>query len=89
MPKMRRLEQDEVATLERKPGQRAQVASLFDTLLEPFSVGDYGEATLEPEENRLTVRNRLRRAAERKGMALRLLRTPRDGDTLRFQVVEG
>jgi hypothetical protein len=74
-------------TLERKPGARAQVASLFDTLLEPFSVGDYGEATLEPEENRLTVRNRLRAAAERKGVALRLLRTPRDGDTLRFQVV--
>jgi hypothetical protein len=87
MPKVRRLEQDEVATLERKPGVHVQTAALLDRLLEPFSIGDYGEATLEPEENRLTMRNRLRAAAERKGVALRLLRTPRDGDTLRFQVV--
>jgi hypothetical protein len=89
MPKVRRLEQDEVQTLERKPGVRVQTAALFDRLLEPFSVGDYGEVTLEPEENRLTVRNRLRKAAERKGATVRMLRTPRDGDTLRFQLVEG
>jgi hypothetical protein len=87
MPNVRKLEADEVATIERKPGVRVQTAQLFDELLAPFDVGDYGEAALEPEENRLTVRNRLRKAAERKGVALRLLRTPREGDILRFQVV--
>lgn len=71
----------------RRPGQRVQVAAQYDDLLEPFSAGDYGEATLEPDENRLTVRNRLRKAAERKGCTLRMLRTPRDGATLRFQLV--
>jgi hypothetical protein len=89
MPKVRRLAEDEIATLERRPGVRVQTAELFDRLLEPFSIGDYGEVTLEPEEKRMTVRNRLRKAAERKGATVRMLRTPRDGDFLRFQLVEG
>ena len=87
MPKVRRLAADEIATLSRRPGQRIQVAAQYDTLLEGFEAGDYGEATLEPDENRLTVRNRLRKAAERKGCTLRMLRTPRDGALLRFQLV--
>jgi hypothetical protein len=87
MPNLRKLAPDEVATLERRRGLRLQVAACYDTLLAPFEAGDYVEVTLEACEHRLTVRNRLRRAAERRGCALRMVRTPRDGGYLRFQLV--
>jgi hypothetical protein len=75
--------------LERMPGQRVQTGRLSNTLLEPFAVGDYSEVTLEPEENRLSVRNELRRVAERDGGYAADLRTPRDRGYLCFQLVAG
>jgi hypothetical protein len=87
MPNLRKLDSDEIATLERRRGLRLQVAASYDALLAPFAAGDYVEVTLETCEHRLTVRNRPRRAAERRGCALRMLRTPRDGGYLRFQLV--
>lgn len=89
MPNLRKLENDEVATLERRRSSRLQVAASYDALLAPFAAGDYVEVTLEEAEKRLTVRNRLRRAAQRRGCTLRMLRTPRDGGYLRFQLVAG
>ncbi|HEU4322696.1 MAG TPA: hypothetical protein VFS21_06065 [Roseiflexaceae bacterium] len=85
MPTVRKLAADEVKTLERRPGQRAEVAARYDEILREFTVGDYGKAELEPNENRITERNRLRAAAERKGVALRMLRSP--AAYLQFQVV--
>lgn len=85
MPVVRKLAADEIKTLERRPGQRANVAARYDELLREFTLGDYGEVELDPGENRITERSRLRAAAERKGVALRMLRTP--ADYLRFQVV--
>jgi hypothetical protein len=59
---------------------------LYDSILADYEVGDYGEATLDEGENRLTVRNRLKAAAGRKSVGINFRRTT--GDLLRFQVVE-
>jgi len=87
MPQMRKLTPAEVQTLEYKPtGQRKQIEEQYDAILSDYAVGEYGEAALEPDENRLTVRNRLRAAAVRRGLGMAFRRT--NGDFIRFQVIE-
>lgn len=86
MPKVRKLTVDEVRTIERKTkGQRKMIEEQYDEFLEGYNMGDYGEAELEPDEKRITVRNRLKAAAVRRGYNLEFRRTK--GDTLRFLVV--
>jgi hypothetical protein len=87
MPAVRKLAPTEVETLERKPtSQRRQIAAQYDALLSDYTLGEYGEALLEADEKRLTVHNRLRAAAARRGVGLAFKRT--GPDLLRFQVVE-
>jgi hypothetical protein len=86
MPQMRKLAPDEVKALENKgKGQRKLVEEQYDEILSEYTNGDYGEATLEPGENRLTVRNRLRAAAKRRGFDTKFRRT--STDLIRFQVI--
>jgi hypothetical protein len=59
---------------------------LYDSILADFAAGDYGEATLDEGDNRLIMRNRMKAAASRRGVAINFRRT--QGDLLRFQVVE-
>jgi hypothetical protein len=88
MPSVRKLTAEEVQALQNKgKGQRKLVEEQYDAILGEYSAGDYGEAVLEPDENRLTVRNRLKAAARRRGLSIDFRRT-RD-DLLRFQVVTG
>ena len=47
-------------------------------------MGDYGIAELEEGESKLNVRNRLKGAAERRGLSLEFLRTK--GDAIRFKL---
>lgn len=85
MPSIRKLTPDEVSAIEnRGKGQRKLIEEQYDAILADYSPGDYGEADLEPNENRLTVRNRLKAAAGRRGLSLEFRRTR--GLTLRFQV---
>jgi hypothetical protein len=85
MPQVRKLAADEVQELQNKgKGQRKLVAEEYDTILSDYDVGDYAEATLEPGENRLTVRNRFKAAAARRGLTLDFRRT--SDDLLRFKV---
>ena len=85
MPTMRKLTPDEVQALQDKgKGPRKLVEEQYDAILSDYDVGDYGEAELEPEENRLTVRNRLRAAAQRRGLAIEFKRT--SGDLVRFYI---
>jgi hypothetical protein len=85
MPTMRKLDPQEVQTLERRgKGQRKLVEEQYDGFLADYEVGDYGEAELEESENRLTVRNRFKGAAARRGIELAFQRT--QGNTLRFKV---
>jgi len=86
MPTVRKLSPEEVREIENKgKGQRQLVEEEYDAFLSDYSMGDYGEAVLEPNENRLTVRNRLKAAARRRNLALNFRRT-RD-NVIRFQVV--
>jgi len=87
MPQIRKLTPAEVQTLEYKPtGQRKLIGEQYDAILSDYAVGEYGEAALEPDEKRLTVRNRLRAAAVRRGLEIDFRRT--NGDFIRFQVVD-
>jgi len=87
MPQLRKLTPAEVQTLEYKPtGQRKVIEQQYDAILSDYAAGEYGEAALEPDENRLTVRNRLRAAAVRRGLGVDFRRT--NGDFIRFRIVE-
>jgi hypothetical protein len=87
MPQIRKLTPAEIQTLEYKPtGQRKLIEAQYDAILSEYAVGEYGEAALEQGEKRLTVRNRLRAAAVRRGLEIDFRRT--SGDFIRFQVVE-
>src|SRR5215217_5127798 len=66
MPNFRKLEPEEVQQIENKgKGQRKLTEEQYDAILAEYSIGDYGEALLDADENRLTVRNRLKAAARR------------------------
>ena len=85
MPTMRKLTAEEVQALQDKgKGPRKLVEEQYDAILGDYEVGDYGEAELEPDEKRLTVRNRLRAAAHRRGLAIEFKRTT--GDLVRFHI---
>jgi hypothetical protein len=87
MPTVRKLTSDEVDALQTKAkGRRKLLEEQYDAILSDYDVGDYGEAELSPEENRLTERNRLRAAALRRGMMIEFQRT--SGDFLRFHIRE-
>lgn len=87
MPNVRKLTRDEVGAVERRRlGERAAIAAEYTELLSGFEVGDYGEATLAEGEKRLTVRNRLQRAAAGRGLQLVFRRTT--GQVMRWKVVE-
>jgi hypothetical protein len=87
MPQVRKLDPSEVQTIENKGiGLRKQTEKLYDSILADYEVGEYGEATLDEGENRLTVRNRMKAAATRRGIGINFRRT--SGDLIRFQIVE-
>lgn len=86
MPVVRKLAPEEVQDIENKgKGQRKLTEEQYDRFLAEYEVGDWGEADLEADENRLTVRNRFKAAAARRGLKLDFRRTA--GNTLRFRVV--
>ncbi|MFO7169098.1 MAG: hypothetical protein DIU80_013835 [Chloroflexota bacterium] len=88
MPSVRKLSPDEVRRLQnRGKSQRKLIEEQYDEFLRDYAPGDYGEADLEEGENRLTVRNRLKAAAARRGLALEFRRTR--GPVLRFYVLDG
>jgi hypothetical protein len=87
MPNFRKLEPEEVQTIENKGlGTRKLTEQLYDSILADYAVGEYGEAVLDAGENRLTVRNRLKAAATRRGIGINFRRT--SGDIIRFQITE-
>ena len=87
MPHVRKLEPEEARSIEdRGKGQRKLIEEQYDRFLADCSLGDYGEAFPEPGERRLTVRNRLKAAARRKGLPLTFLRTR--GEVILFKVEE-
>jgi hypothetical protein len=87
MPAVRKLAPEEVEKIENKgKGQRKLTEEQYDAFLADYAVGDYGEAELGEDENRLTVRNRFKAAATRRGIHLDFKRTK--GNTIRFKVLD-
>ncbi len=87
MPQVRKLAPEEVQEIQNKgKGQRKLTEQQYDAILSDYAVGEYGEAILEAGENRLTVRNRLRAAAERRSLGINFRRTT--GDFIRFQIID-
>lgn len=85
MPTVRKLSIEEVKEIEnRGKGQRKLIEEEYDTFLGDYHSGDYGEAELGFEEKRLTVRNRLKAAAKRRGLSIDFKRT--QGSVLRFKI---
>jgi hypothetical protein len=86
MPQVRKLAPEEVQAIENKgKGIRKLTEEQYDAILSEYDVGDYGEAELDEDEKRLTVRNRLRAAAGRRNVRITFRRT--QGNTMRFQIV--
>jgi hypothetical protein len=87
MPQVRKLAPEEVQEVQNKgKGQRKLVEEQYDAILSEYEGGDYGEATLEPDEKRLTVRNRLKAAAGRRNLGIEFRRT--SVDIIRFQIID-
>jgi hypothetical protein len=87
MPQVRKLAPEEVQTIENKgKGLRKLTEEQYDRFLSDYEVGDYGEAELEGDEKRLTVRNRLKAAAARRQVAIDFKRT--QGNIIRFKIIE-
>jgi hypothetical protein len=87
MPQVRKLAPEEVQTIYSKDkGTRKLTEELYDAILADYAVGEYGEAVLDEDENRLTTRNRLRAAATRRHLGIEFRRT--SGDMVRFLIVE-
>jgi hypothetical protein len=89
MPTIRKLTAEEVEALEAKQSKgdnaRAEIAPLYDQFLIEFGPNEHGEVMLDEGQNKLTIRNRLRSAAERHGLKLEFIRT--NGIVVRFKVV--
>jgi hypothetical protein len=88
MPTVRKLAPQEIEVIEGKgKGPRKLTEEQYDSFLADYDVGDYGEASVDEDEKRLTVRNRFKAAAGRRGIGLHFLRTT--GDVIRFRVISG
>ncbi len=85
MPTFRKLDADEVRRGGKALSARAQMQREYDNYLADFSSDEYGEAVIDDNESKLTVRNRLRAAAERRGLDIDFLRSP--GPVIRFQLL--
>lgn len=87
MPQVRKLAPEEIKEIENKgKGLRKLTAEEYDGFLTDYEIGEYGEAQLGADEKRLTVRNRLKAAAERRHIGLDFKRT--QGNIIRFKVIE-
>src|SRR5918998_1045448 len=84
MPTIRKLDADEVRRGGKPLSARSQTQREYDTYLAEFSPDEYGEAVIDENESKLTVRNRLRAAAQRRGLDIDFLRSP--GPVIRFQL---
>lgn len=86
MPKFTKLSADELKKKTHTPltGERAKVRLQYQGYLKGLKAGEGGELKLGKGEKKVTVKNRLKRAAEDLDVQLRFRRT--DAQTVRFEV---
>lgn len=89
MPVLRILQPNEVAALVKTTDNgnaRLLIQQQFDELIAEVSPGQFATVALSDDENKATTRNRLKAAAERRGLTITFRRT-RD-ETVLFQLGE-
>ncbi len=80
MAQMKKLSAEELEAMKmrRQPSPRTlarrKAIEEFKAFLQNLAPGEGGEIVLDPEENRLTVKNRLKKAAEELGLELEFIR---------------
>ena len=85
MPMIRKLSSDEITVQKTaKLSSRQQTAQQYDAMLADFVPGEWAEVDLDDGDNRLTTRNRLEAAAQRRGLHLAFRRT--SGHIVRFAI---
>jgi len=93
MPKIRKLTEEEVEKLIRPkvkrqgPSQRELIRQQYRGYLEGLKPGEWAALELEEGERKLTVRNRLKRAAQELGVELVFRRSR--GPVIYFQIAKG
>lgn len=88
MAKFKKLSEDELAAM-RSPlsGQRAMIRDEYKSYLKNLKTGEGGQLHIEEDEKKVTIKNRLKRAAEELDITLEFKRT--GAEMVRFQVVQG
>lgn len=88
MPKFTKLTAAELKAKTHVPltGERAKVRQQYQGYLKGLKSGEGGELKLGKGEKKVTVKNRLKRAAADLDVQLRFKRT--DAQTVRFEVVK-
>ena len=90
MAKFRKLSEEEVQTLMQKktkgkgPSMREQIRQQYRDYLKELKSGDWAELELQEGEKKLTIRNRLLRAAKDLGVEIEFRRTR--GPKIYFQL---
>jgi len=86
MPVVRKLDLEEVQTIERKhTSLRKQREMEYDALVAEFHDGDYIEITPDAGETRMTIRHQVNKAAMRAGVSLEWMRG--NGSVMKLKVV--
>ena len=89
MPIVRKLTAVEVEELERQENKGdsagAKIARQYDQFLIEFGPNEHGEVMLDEGDSKLNIQNRLKAAAERRGLKLEFIRT--NGLVVRFKVI--
>jgi hypothetical protein len=87
MPNIRKVpDAERDAIVNSSKSSRKKVEEEYDTILREFDVGDVVIAELSDADKRATIRNRLKAAAERRGMGITFQRV-RNG-TIQFRLLE-
>jgi hypothetical protein len=85
VPTLRKLTPAEVAALEKRASpSRHLVAEEYDRMLAGFGAGNVVEVELDPDDDRRTVRNRFKAAAQRRDLLITFL--PNREGILRFKL---
>jgi hypothetical protein len=85
VPTLRKLTPAEVAALEKQASQSRHLVALeYDRMLAAFGAGHVVEVELDPDDDRRTVRNRFKAAAERRDLLITFL--PNREGILRFKL---
>jgi hypothetical protein len=85
MPKFKKLNAEELAKPRpAEDGERARIREEYTAYIKGLRVDEGGELTLEDDEKKITIKNRIKRAADDLGVNITFKRS---GDnTVRFQL---